>query len=514
MGERTKLGLGILGGAALLGVAGDLLLRATPWGVNFPLWVLALVGVAAGIAIWRGVSLRGEGRWLIVPMVLFAGLFVWRDSGTLAVINGLAVLISLSLVALRSRSGRLVRAGIMDYLYWGLQATGYAYVGPLPAIIQDVAWGEVGSVRYRRLFAVLRGLLISIPLIFVFGGLFVAADAVFEDFVFRVLDFDLERVFGHVFLFCMLAWISAGVLRITLAGGELANPPVSRPAYLKLGMTELGVALGLLNALFLCFVLVQVRYLFGGVGQVVSSSGLTYAEYARRGFFELVTVTALVLPLLLFAHWMMRSDRSLHLRVLNFLSGSLVGLLFVVMASALQRMRLYTAEFGLTELRLYTTAFMIWISTVLVWFLLTVLRGRRDRFAVGALATGLLAVLSLNVINPDALIVQTNVARMQQGERFDVVYLTSLSADAVPSLTTALPDMSDEDRQTAERELAARWGDEPEDWRTYNRSRSRAVEIVTTQLASGEWAPRRSYRRHASVPRLVHSDLGLQLELR
>jgi hypothetical protein len=426
--------------------------------------------------------LRGEGRWLVIPVVLFAALFVWRDSETLAVINGLVVLISLSLVALRSRTGRVVTAGIMDYFYWGAQAMGYAYAGPLPAMIQDVAWNEVRSVRYRRLIAVARGCLISVPLICVFGGLFVAADAVFEDLVFRYLDFDLERVFNHVFLFCILAWVSAGILRITLADGELPNPPLERPASLKLGMTELGIILGLLNALFLCFVLVQVRYLFGGAERVVSTAGLTYAEYARRGFFELVVVTALVLPLLLFAHWLLRSDRSLHLRLLNFLSGSLVGLLFVIMASALQRMRLYTAEFGLTELRLYTTAFMIWISTVLVWFILTVLRGRRERFAIGALVTGLLAVLSLNVIDPDALIVNTNVARLQQGERFDSVYLTTyLSADAVPALVAAIPKMPEADQISVRQELETRWADEPGDWRTFNVSRSRASAAIQVE---------------------------------
>ena len=62
----------------------------------------------------------------------------------------------------------------------------------------------------------------------------------------------------------------------------------------------------------------------------------------------------------------------------------MVGLLFIVVASALQRMYLYTSIFGLTELRLYTTTFMIWISVVLVWFVLTVMRSRRDRFVFGA----------------------------------------------------------------------------------------------------------------------------------
>jgi hypothetical protein len=90
-------------------------------------------------------------------------------------------------------------------------------------------------------------------------------------------------------------------------------------------------------------------------------------------------------------------------------------------------------------LRLYTTVFMAWISTVLLWFVLTVLRARRDRFAFGALLTGFAGILAINVINPDALIASTNIDRMEDGKRFDAYYLTTLSADAVPVLVESLP---------------------------------------------------------------------------
>ncbi|QIN79139.1 DUF4173 domain-containing protein [Rubrobacter marinus] len=212
---------------------------------------------------------------------------------------------------------------------------------------------------------------------------------------------------------------------------------------------------------------------------MLASTGLTYAEYARRGFFELVTVTALVLPLLLLAHWLLRSEKPAHRRILRGLSASLVTLLFIVMFSALQRMRLYTAEFGLTELRLYTTAFMAWIFVVLVFFLLTVLRERRPLFAPSALATGFLAVALLNIMSPDALIVRTNLARAERGEELDVAYLASLSADAVPALSAGLPRLPEGARRDLEARLEARWaGEAPGDWRTYNLSRSRAREAV------------------------------------
>jgi len=81
--------------------------------------------------------------------------------------------------------------------------------------------------------------------------------------------------------------------------------------------------------------------------------------------------------------WLLRKDNPVQLRLFRWLAGLQVILLFVIMASALQRMRLYQNEFGLTELRLYTTAFMGWLAVVFAWFMVTVLPGRRERFAFG-----------------------------------------------------------------------------------------------------------------------------------
>jgi len=57
--------------------------------------------------------------------------------------------------------------------------------------------------------------------------------------------------------------------------------------------------LALVNLLFLGFILVQVRHLFGNADLVRLTPGLTYAEYARHGFFQLVVVVAIALPMLL-----------------------------------------------------------------------------------------------------------------------------------------------------------------------------------------------------------------------
>jgi Domain of unknown function (DUF4173) len=482
--ERTRLGLGVLGASLMLGALGDMLLRATPWGINFFLWAAVLSGAAA-VLVWLGrLRAAGEGRWLVPVALLFALGIAWRDSPAVVLLDLLAFLIATSLAVLRGRSGRLRVAGISEYLLGGIYTGALSYAGPLPVAIRDVKWREVARGGWREpALAATRGVFIAAPLLLVFGALFVAADAVFEKLVVDILGFNVAEVFGHLFLVVLFAWITAGLLWVALLARNPESLSFGRPDSLSLGIIELGIVLGLLDLLFLVFVLVQVRYLFGAE-RVLTTAGLTYAEYARRGFFELVTVTALVLPTLLFAHWLLRAGNPARERVFRLMAGVLVALLFVVMASALQRMYLYLEEYGLTELRLYATIFMAWLAVVLVWFLLTVLRGRRDRFAFGALAAGFAAILLINVINPDALIARTNLDRLEEGKRFDAVYLTTLSADAAPVLFEALPEIPEERLQiaphlTAEQVLLDRWKKGGETgWRTWNLSRERARRLA------------------------------------
>lgn len=491
MGEKTRLGLEVLGASLVLGVLGDTLLRATPWGINFFLWILAFAGVLTGLA-WRGRALlAGEGRWLVFTAVFFAAGLIWRDSPVVGALDVLAALVAFSLAVARGKSGGLWRAGLSEYLIGSAYAGALASAGPLPVTIKDIQWNEVGRGGWREpALAVTRGVLIAAPLVLVFGALFVAADAVFENLVLNVFGFDVSNVFGHLFIFLVCAWIPAGLLWASLMTRGSGRFSFERPQFLSLGIVEIGVVLGLLDALFLLFIAVQLRYLFGGAATVATTAGLTYAEYARHGFFELVAVTALALPLLLLAHWMLRAETRAHRWIFTALAGMLVGLLFVVVASALERMHLYTARFGLTELRLYTTVFMIWTSGLLFWFAGTVLRGARERFAFGAIVSGFVVIFLLNIMNPDALIARANVARMQDGKEFDPYYVASLSADAVPVLLDALPKMSRIGSEAVEDTLRNRWLDTREqDWRSWNIARSAAHRATRNYYSSASHRP-------------------------
>ena len=492
MDERTRLRLGVLGAALFLGVLGDGLLRATPWGINLLVWVAALAGAAVAVA-WRGrLLVAGEGRWLVPVALVFAAGLAWRDSPTVVLLNLLAFLVAVSLAALWGRRGRLRLAGVSEYVFGGIYAGTLSYAGPVPVAAREIGWQQVARGRWRSpALAATRGVFFAAPLLLIFGALFVAADAVFQELVVDLFGFDVAEVFGHLSLMLVFAWIASGLLWVALLAHTRENLALRRPDALSLGIVELGTVLGLLDLLFLAFVAVQVHYFFGGAERVATTAGLSYAEYARRGFFELVTVTALALPILLLTHWLLRAGGRGGRRVFRVLAGTLIALLFVVMASALQRMYLYTQEYGLTELRLYATIFMAWLAVVLVWFVLTVLRERRDSFAFGALLSGFAAVLLINAMNPDALIARVNLQRLEEGERFDAYYLTTLSADAAPVLFDALPELAGkrvapEAGLTVEEAIVDRYREnEQGDWRTWNLSRSRAGYLAETYTSPG-----------------------------
>ncbi len=204
-----------------------------------------------------------------------------------------------------------------------------------------------------------------------------------------------------------------------------------------LGAVEIGVILGLVNLLFLSFVIFQVPYLFGGFDLVQNTPDFKLAEYARRGFGELVAVAAIVLPMLLGSHWLLKKESAKAQMLFRVLAGIQIVLLFVIMASAVQRLLILTGPlgYGMTTVRFYPMVFMSWLATVFVLFAGTVLRNARQYFAWAALWSAFFVLVATHVLNPDDFIVRTNIALMQQGREFDAYYNSrDLSDDAIPAL--------------------------------------------------------------------------------
>ncbi len=479
----------VLSAALALGVLGDWLLRSEgPWGLNLFGGIAALTVVAMLLLhLERPPAPPAVLLLLLLPPLVAFGL-VWRDAPALRAWNVVALVSVLSLPVLRLGGVRLSLARLADYVT-ALGVTGVrTLVGPLHFASSKVPWHEaLHGPQRRRAMSVLVGLLLTVPLLVVFSALFASADAGFERALETVFFLDLDSVVSHGLGTALVAWLSAGYLMAILSDVSVTSAWWDEPRLPSLGALELGIPLGALTLLFATFVVMQAGYVFGGQELVLSSEGLGYAEYARRGFFELVTVAVLVLPVLLAADLLTdRADPAAH-KVVRGLSVVLLVPVALIMMSALHRMDLYMDAYGLTQSRVYATGVLVWAGGAIAWLGVTVLRSRAQRFAFGAMVGALGVLGSLNVLNPDALVVRVNLSRAEAGAELDVSYLLSLSADAVPSLMSALSSggvplaFSSSDVCSLMEELEGRWGEEdPPDWRSWNVGRARARRAVAT----------------------------------
>ena len=474
----------MLAAAALLGLLGDGLLRATPWGVNVAICAIALLAAAVGLSSRYRPRVGPEAPALALTAALLASAYVRHASAWL----GLFDLVGLALVAalaLRSVEGiRLAALSVTHHLRALGETARSTTLGALTLVVRDVPWRDMpGSGRVGLLRSVVVGVVLATPVLVIFGALLASADVVFATVLNHVLVVNPDSAMGHLLGWSLCALATGGYLAALsgMSAPRYAARARAAASPASVSGTAVLTAMVLVDLLFLLFVVVQIRYLFGGQVTVLETTGLTLAEYARSGFFELVVLSAFSLPLLLAADWVIRGQTPDTTRLFRQIAGLTLVLLGVIVASALERMRLYLAEFGLSTLRVVATAFMIYLTLLFAWFAWTVLRGRRRRFAWGAVLVGFGTLALLHVANPDALVARVNLNRAAAGYRFDPWYATwSLSADAVPVLLDRVAALRAPQRCAVAHHLLGRWtGHQVADWRTWNWSRARAYRLVS-----------------------------------
>ena len=479
MPNRERFAVWIIAVGLLIGLVGSLFFFEQPLGINVPVFVVLVLGGLLLLATGGTIPLPVRNLWPLVLLLFFAIMVAVRDTVSLTFSNLLAIFTLGGLVIYYLPGQRFIDTESVWRHMAGLLETGIAVmIVPITTLLraaqffrQDRDPDAPGAARSR---AVTRGLLLALPVLLVFAILLGAADAVFASYLERLWAIfqveDLEELIGRLFVAGMLAWAAWGAFAYGLARSDLGLTP-SQPdptgddpfatqdddsspstpvSGLRLGIIEAGIVLGSVNLLFAAFVAIQFAYFFGGQ-QNVAVDGLTYAEYARRGFFELVTVSVLTLGLGLLLDAVTRRQRGTQETVFRALAVIVVLLTGVMLVSAWRRMSLYETVYGFTHLRIYTHVFMIWLGVLFGVYLLSLFRVRAHIFSVGLILVFAGYLITLNLINPDALITRRNLQRYAEGYELDLRYLNEMSADAAPELIAFYDTLvKKEDEQTRE----------------------------------------------------------------
>ncbi|MBZ0305450.1 MAG: DUF4173 domain-containing protein, partial [Anaerolineae bacterium] len=184
------------------------------------------------------------------------------------------------------------------------------------------------------------------------------------------------------------------------------------------------------------FVMIQAKYLFGGEVNI-TVQGYTYAEYARRGFFELLAVSAMTMALVVILDTFTFRFPAQEMWFRG-LSIGLIALTVVMLVAAFMRLNLYEDAYGFTRLRVMVKVFMVWLAVLFIILVVDLLYRNKQVFWVGVMAVAVGFVLTLNLMNMDAFIASRNIDHFEKTGKLDIDYLTSLSDDAIPAITPLL----------------------------------------------------------------------------
>lgn len=292
------------------------------------------------------------------------------------------------------------------------------------------------SKTFKNFIYILIGLAISLPISGVLMGLFMSADAVFAEAANTVVGFlgiDFDRIFGDVLLGSIFGLFFAAILLALKYNDQLQKPPAKIGDNIE--SIIIGTFLTIINIFIIAFVAFQFVYLFGGSVNI-QASGMSYAEYARRGFFELSAASGIIFAIALFVIIMTKKMAGKLPLWIKLTTVCLCVCNGVLLVSAVKRMLLYVDVYGLSVKRILTLWFMGIIALCLLWMVIKCFVNKLDVMKYIGL-TVIVGVCILSLSNTERLIAKYNVDRYLSNpveNSIDIYYLGQLSYTVVPEI--------------------------------------------------------------------------------
>lgn len=452
--------------AVLAAALGTYVLYEAHPGINWGIWVAF---TAAGLLASRLIAgLRVQPHtWVLLGwaiLIAFGQAITAVPEQSPLIVASVALLLGLAVITLDTSTDGISLPAVAQVPF---VASGRVVKGAALDLIS-----MPGSVRGIRSSPRLRGALLAIPLVVVLALLLSTADPYLDSArttLFAWLDnWSLD---DRVILFAFLFVIALGAYALSVGTRD------QRPLELDdqhtpfvLGDTEIKILLGAMNVLLWLFVALQFFGLTRNPG-ATAGTGITYAEYARRGFAELCVASALVLGVILFADVFRAPEPERKSRRYDIAAITAVEL---ILASAFRRVLLYEAAYGYTTDRLIAQAYMIVLGVSFVALAWDLRAGRVSAaFGRRGMALTLAAVTVFTYWNYEAWLVTQNLHR-PDGDRHDIGYLTTLSPSAVPALVAARGALTPAQRNAVDSSLRCVNIPEAKAWYEWNLRREQA----------------------------------------
>lgn len=322
---------------------------------------------------------------------------------------------------------------------------------------------------------ILIGLLISIPVLYVVLTLLMSADTQFERLMgeipqlFQVID---EEKVIRVIVVLIYTFAFFGLLQVLFQKEIKAIIHKENVQSFNMDAIITITVLVLINAVYLLFTVVQFKYFFSGSLQ----DGFTFAEYARKGFFELMFVTLINLSITVLVLNFVKTAAIIIKRLIQILLTMLVLSSAVMLTSAFMRLSMYEAAYGFTFIRVMVYSFMIFLVVIYLYTLFRIWIEKLSLFHFYFISS-LLYYTAMNMIDVEKIVVTKNIDRYEQTGKVDLHYLNSLPTTGVLGLIELYEKNSEiPGLKEILKERKKHAYEETSNWQSYNLKRELAKE--------------------------------------
>jgi hypothetical protein len=491
--ERKKYWLLLFG--LITGVSFDILFYNKTLGISYLIFIVLILLILL-VSFWGSLKKLNKAAWLFaVPVLLLSSTFFIYSNRVLKVLNYLIV--PMLVIILSSLLANINKSDWSDIRFIGDIAkrifVPFRFIHRPFLALSRITDGSGKDSKSRILPKVIFGILISIPLLAIILWLLTSADIVFKNIF---INIPLLKIFKHFLIIILVSvYVICFLWALLKAFDERKEGPAGNTIYNKiqwklfLDPIVLLTVLFLINAIYAIFSFIQFRYLFGG-SSFIAPSSFTYAEYARRGFAELVVVTIINFAILIFGLTFVKKESKRIFTAIRALLTLLVIFTFVLLVSAFYRMTVYEQAYGFTYLRIFTQAFMIMlfflfiINIIYIWY-------RKLPIIKSFFIVSLAIYIILNFANVDTIIAKNNINRYFESGQIDVVYLKGLSYDAAPEmqrLFTAVKISADLKEKQMAQDLSGYFKERKSElenqqsWQSFNISKYRARQIIDKNI--------------------------------
>lgn len=291
--------------------------------------------------------------------------------------------------------------------------------------------GKIGKGNSKIKYIVI-GVIVTVPMLIIVIPLLMSSDKIVEEYTVAWVEniaISTESVARTIIFLCVIsyAYAQSNLPKISIFKAEIPKIKMQKTEeVLKIvqGRKYSSITfLIVMNTVYMAFVFVQIKYLFFKLGSL--PEGITYAQYAREGFIQLVLVVIINIVIMLTVEWLHEEK----IKIVRTLEGIMLVLSFCMAVSAFYRMNLYETQYGYTVLRLLVYLFLAFLFFGMIGLGIYLITDNKN-ILHGISTVAVIYYVAISLWNIEGFIATKNIERYEITGKIDVYYLEDLSADA------------------------------------------------------------------------------------